>query len=87
MATTELMDKVWEAYWQNDVPGTEAALQRVVAVVLREAAKAAVEYDAGLLEYPSDEAENFYDAGQIDASIGISLRIEALSPDLLHTKE
>lgn len=34
-----LMDKVWEAYWKPEPHGTQAALERVVALVKEEATK------------------------------------------------
>lgn len=36
-----LMDRVWEAYWRSDLPGTEAALNCVVDLVLEQAARIA----------------------------------------------
>lgn len=36
--TDTLMDKVWEAYWQPEPHGTQAALERVLALVLQERA-------------------------------------------------
>lgn len=38
MRSEPLMDRVWEAYWQPEPHGTKAALERVVATILEDAA-------------------------------------------------
>ena len=42
-----LMDKVWDAYWQPEPPGTDAALARVVSMVLDHAAGVAEDHAHG----------------------------------------
>jgi hypothetical protein len=51
------------------------------SAIVEHCAKIAEEYDGYLCGYPSEEAQQYYESGIIDASLGIARRIRALKSE------